>query len=124
VEWHHANLNRNKKIEAASSAGTVMATVFWDMQEFLFVDIIPKGIVFNPEAYVAAFMHVCALFCSRTIRGGTSVCGPRRPNVGGICCHTNFTFLTWHYQTTVFSVTGTKSEDDEFLVAAAEKSEV
>jgi hypothetical protein len=58
VEWHHANLNPNKKIEAASSAGTVMATVFWDKQEFVFVDIIPNGTIINPEAYVAIFMHV------------------------------------------------------------------
>jgi uncharacterized damage-inducible protein DinB len=36
VEWHHVHFNRKKKIEVASSAGTVMATVYWDMYEFLY----------------------------------------------------------------------------------------
>jgi len=35
VEWHLANFNRKKKIEAASSAGTAMTTVFWDMNFFM-----------------------------------------------------------------------------------------
>jgi len=36
VELHIVNFNRKKKMEAASSAGTAMATVFWEMQEFLY----------------------------------------------------------------------------------------
>jgi hypothetical protein len=36
VEWHLANFNRKKKMEAASSAGTTKATVFWEIQEFLY----------------------------------------------------------------------------------------
>jgi hypothetical protein len=83
------------------------------------VDIIPNGTIINPEAYVAIFMHVWTLFCSSKIPGGTSVCWTRRPNLSGLCCHTHFTVLIWHHQTTDFSVTGTKSEDDESLVAAA-----
>ena len=50
VEWHHANFNLKKKIETPSSAGTVMATVFWHMKEFLFLDVMPKGtIIIIPE---------------------------------------------------------------------------
>ena len=67
-------------------------------------------------------MHVCALFCSRTFAGDTAFCGPRRPEpkLGGLCCHTHLKNLIWHRQTAGFSVTGTKFEDDDSLLVAAE----
>jgi histone-lysine N-methyltransferase SETMAR len=41
MEWHHANSPQKKKFRAAPSAGKVMATVFWDMEGLLLVDLLP-----------------------------------------------------------------------------------
>jgi histone-lysine N-methyltransferase SETMAR len=59
-EWHNENSPRKKKFRAAPSAGKVMATVFWDMEGLLLVDIMPKGTTINSEAYVATLTNLHA----------------------------------------------------------------
>jgi hypothetical protein len=98
VEWHHANSPRKKKVRAAPSAGKVMATVFWDMEGLLLVDIMPKGttsIQRHTWRHKQIFMHICTMFdhtsrwptscSSMTMPVLTSGCKPRRPstNLGG-----------------------------------------
>jgi histone-lysine N-methyltransferase SETMAR len=51
VEWHHAN-SPKKKFKAAPSAGKIMATIFWDSEGLLLVNIMPRGATINSEAYV------------------------------------------------------------------------
>jgi hypothetical protein len=47
MEWHHANSPKKKKFKAAPSAGKIMATIFWDPEGLLLVDIMPRGTTIN-----------------------------------------------------------------------------
>lgn len=52
MEWHHTNSPRKKKFKSAPSAGKVMASVFWDSEGVLLVDIMERGTTINSTAYV------------------------------------------------------------------------
>ena len=49
MEWRHPNSPRTKKFRAQKSAGKIMATVFWDSQGVILVDILLKGQTINSE---------------------------------------------------------------------------
>lgn len=51
MEWHHVTSPR-KKFKSVPSAGKVMATVFWDSEGVILVNIMAKGTTINSEAYV------------------------------------------------------------------------
>lgn len=58
MEWHHVTSPRTKKFKVTSSAGKVMATVFWDMQGVILVDIMPRGTTINSESYVCTLQKL------------------------------------------------------------------
>jgi hypothetical protein len=60
MEWHHANLPKKKKFKSAPSAGKVMATVFFDSEGLLLVDIMPQGTTINSDAYVVTLKKLQA----------------------------------------------------------------
>ena len=43
IEWHHAFSLKRKKFKTASSEGKVIATVFFDSERILLVDIMLHG---------------------------------------------------------------------------------
>ncbi|KAJ4445990.1 hypothetical protein ANN_12676 [Periplaneta americana] len=47
MEWHHANSPKKYKFKSTPSAGNVMATVFFDSEGLLLVDIMPHGTTIN-----------------------------------------------------------------------------
>jgi hypothetical protein len=51
VEWHHPTSPRKKKFMVTPSAGKVMATVFWDAEGVILVDIMPHGQIINSDLY-------------------------------------------------------------------------
>jgi len=48
--WHHPV--SQKKFKATLFAGKVMATVFWDAEGVILVDIIPCGQTINSDLYI------------------------------------------------------------------------
>ena len=52
MEWRHPNSPRTKKFKAQKSARKIMATVFWNSQDVILVDILPKREIINSEVYI------------------------------------------------------------------------
>ena len=52
MEWHRTTSPRKKKFKTTPSAGKVMATVFWDSEGVILIDVLPHGETINSEVYV------------------------------------------------------------------------
>jgi hypothetical protein len=68
LEWHHPQSPRKKKFKTAPSAGKVMVTVFWDCDEVLLVDVMPRGVTTDSEAYISTLKQLKKRF--RRVRPG------------------------------------------------------
>ncbi|KAJ4435884.1 hypothetical protein ANN_18504 [Periplaneta americana] len=53
MEWHHANSPKKKKFKTAPLAEKVMATVFYNSEGLLLVDIMGHGTTINSDVYMA-----------------------------------------------------------------------
>lgn len=53
AEWTAAGESRPKRPKTQTSAGKVMASVFWDAHGILFIDYLEKGKTINSEYYMA-----------------------------------------------------------------------
>lgn len=53
AEWRAAGESRPKRPKTQTSAGKVMASVFWDTHGILFIDYLEKGKTINSEYYMA-----------------------------------------------------------------------
>jgi histone-lysine N-methyltransferase SETMAR len=51
MEWHHATSGK-KTFKAISSASKIMATVFWDSEGVILIDMLPRGQTINFDVYV------------------------------------------------------------------------
>lgn len=51
LEWRHFTSPKPRKFKQIQSARKIMATVFWDRQGVLLVDIMPSGTTINADAY-------------------------------------------------------------------------
>jgi len=60
MEWHHVTSPRTKKFKSVPSAGKIMATVFWDSEGVILVDIMAKGTTINSDAYVQTLKKLYA----------------------------------------------------------------
>jgi hypothetical protein len=56
-----SELAQEKEIKSAPSARKVMATVFFDSEEPLHVEIMPQGTTINSDTYVATLKKLKAL---------------------------------------------------------------
>jgi histone-lysine N-methyltransferase SETMAR len=52
MEWHHTTSPRKKKFRAVPSASKIMATVFWDCEGVILIDVLPRGQTINSDVYV------------------------------------------------------------------------
>jgi hypothetical protein len=52
MELHHQSSPRKKKFKVQTSAGNVMASLFWDSEGILLVEILERGVTINSERYV------------------------------------------------------------------------
>ena len=52
AEWHAAGKSHAKRPKAQTSAGKVLASVFWDAQGIIFVDYLEKGQTINSDYYI------------------------------------------------------------------------
>ena len=51
MQWKHSTSPAPKKTKVVSSAGKVMASVFWDAKRIVFIDYLRKGKTINGEYY-------------------------------------------------------------------------
>ena len=51
MQWKHSTSPAPKKAKVVSSAGKVMASVFWDARGIVFIDYLEKGKTINGECY-------------------------------------------------------------------------
>ena len=53
AEWTVAGESCSKRPKMQTSAGKVLASVFWDAEDILFIDYLEKGRSINSEYYIA-----------------------------------------------------------------------
>ena len=58
AKWTAADESRPKWPKIQTSAGKVLASIFWDAQSILFIDYLEKGRTINSEYYIALLMHL------------------------------------------------------------------
>jgi hypothetical protein len=56
MQWKHDGNPRPKKFRTASSAGKQTATVFWDKEGILMVELIPQGTTVNSQTSSHVFL--------------------------------------------------------------------
>jgi histone-lysine N-methyltransferase SETMAR len=52
VEWHHTASPRKEKFKAIPSASKIMATVFWDCEGVILIDVLLRGQTINSDVCV------------------------------------------------------------------------
>jgi hypothetical protein len=82
MEWHHATSGK-KTFKAISSASKIMATVFWDSEGVILIDMLPRGQTINFDVYVETLKrrfrrvlphkYVTKCLFTTTMRGHTPV---------------------------------------------------
>ena len=90
VEWRHSVLPRPKKFRVQKSAGKVLASIFWDQDDILFIDYLPKVQTMNAEYYSSLLVQLKDILKEKTPAAGRS---PR-----GCCSCTTKPRLTGHLQ--------------------------
>jgi len=60
MEWRHPSSPKTKKFKTQTSAGKVMATVFWDCRGVILVDFLPQGTTVNSEQYIQTLKNLKA----------------------------------------------------------------
>ena len=58
AKWSTAGESRPKWPKMQTSAGKILASVFWDVQGILFIDYLEKGRTTNIEYYIALLVHL------------------------------------------------------------------
>ena len=58
AEWTAAGESRPKRPKTQTSAGKVLASVFWDAQGILFIDYLEKERTINSKYYIALLMRL------------------------------------------------------------------
>jgi hypothetical protein len=47
MEWHHTTSPQKEKFKAFPSTSKIMATVFWDCEGAILIDLLPRGQTIN-----------------------------------------------------------------------------
>ena len=76
MEWRHPNSPRTKKFKAQKFAGKIMATVFWDSQGVILVDIFPKRQTINSEVDIETLRKLKAKNSTCLAQLGRGKCAP------------------------------------------------
>jgi len=58
TEWGHSGSPRPKKFQVQKSAGKVLASIFWDQDDILLNDYLPKGQTINAEYYSSLLVQL------------------------------------------------------------------
>ena len=58
AEWTAVGESRSKRPKMQTSAGKVLASLFWDAQAIFFINYLEKGRTINNEYYIALLVHL------------------------------------------------------------------
>jgi len=58
MEWRHSGLPRPKKFRLQTSAGKVLASIFWDQDGNLLIDYLPKDQTIDTEYYTSLLVQL------------------------------------------------------------------
>ena len=64
AEWTAAGESHPKRPKMQTSAGKVLASIFWDTQGILFIDYLEKGGIINSK-YIALLVHLKEKYCQK-----------------------------------------------------------
>ena len=70
MEWRNSGSLHPKKFRVQKSAGKVLASIFWDQDDILLIDYLPKGQTINAEFYSSLFGATEGHFEGKTLREG------------------------------------------------------
>jgi histone-lysine N-methyltransferase SETMAR len=65
-QWTEAGCSAPKKISSVPSAGKVMASVFWNAKDILFIDYVEKGKTITGEFYSNLLTRLDEKFAKKT----------------------------------------------------------
>ena len=91
MEWWHRASPCPKKFRVQKSAGKVLALIFWDQDDILLIDYLPKGQTINGEYYLSLLVQLKDLLNGKMPREGHK--SPR-----GSCSCMTMPRLTGHLQ--------------------------
>jgi len=81
MAWRHSGSPRPKKFRVQKSAGKFLASIFWDQDDILHTDYLPKGQTINAECYVSLLVQLKDIWrknaAGRSPRGPCSCTMPR-----------------------------------------------
>ena len=129
MQWKHSSSPPPKKANVVSSAGKVMASIFWDAKGIMFIDYLQKGQTINVE-YCANLLRQLRKVGSPVSPGQcTQVCGCNA------CCAWLWhwpgwspSILSWFGTIWIFSVPQHEKTqywtDDEFISAVEDFSRI
>ena len=87
MEWRHIDSPRPKKFRVQKSAGTVLASIFWDQDGILLIYYLPNGQTINAEYFSSLLVQVKDILKDK-----------RRVSPKGSCSCTTMPLLTGHLQ--------------------------
>jgi len=73
VEWRHSVSPCPKKFQVQKSAGNVLDSIFWDQDDILLIDYLPKGRTINAEYYLSLLVQLTDILkekCRRKVTMG------------------------------------------------------
>jgi histone-lysine N-methyltransferase SETMAR len=73
MEWRHSGSPRPKTFRVQKSAGKVLASIFWDQDDVLPTDYLPKGQTINAEYYSSLLVQLKDILKERRLGKVTKV---------------------------------------------------
>ena len=70
MEWRHSGSPRPKKFRVQNPAGKFLASIFWDQDDILLIDHLPKGQIINAEYYLPLLVQLKDILKEKRPRRG------------------------------------------------------
>ena len=72
--WRHSDSPRPKIFREQKSAGKILVSIFWDQDDILLIDFLPKGQTINAEYYLSLLVQVNDILKEKRRRKVTKGC--------------------------------------------------
>jgi len=94
VEWRHSGSPHPKKFRVQKCAGKFLATIFWDQEDILLIDYLPKDQTINAECYSSLLVQLKDIL--RGKRRGKFTKGVLFLNDRALATQKKLTYLCFH----------------------------